>query len=1164
MAWNCRGLGQADSPKVPYIASLVRSCGVDVIFLAETMVSVNSVMHKLSSLSCSGFVGMDSVGLSGGICVLWFAPVLIDPLLVFSHIILCRVVENLVIKYVLFLYGAPQVSDRMTVWSKISDILASYQNIVLVGDFNQVEYLSDKAEGNLDIPGRHDFIQWKLDNGLLDIPFSRPSFTWTNGRTVMDPTFERLDKAYATSHWLQDWLATSVHHQPILFSDHAAIILSDSLPSDRYKRPYRIENWCLHSEDVANMVQTTFVEHIPGSLMFSLSKRLCVLRHRLLAWCVSHKKAWGIDWKALVADVTNAFFNLDSRNSRCLFIQARRRKNTIMGLKDNEGSWVSDTGDIRSLVLSFYKSLYSRNLDRPSAEFPWDSLQLPSLFDRHRQSMLTPFSADDIKQAMFSIADDKSPGPDGYTSAFFKTYWSEVGDQVVNVVQLFFAHGYLLKDWNRTFLVLLPKVDHPELVSQFRSIGLCNVLYKCISKCLARRLRWILPDIVLDFHNAFVPGRLISDNCLMVHEILSFMNASKARKRFYAALKLDMNKAYDRVEWDFLCRCVSTVSYQVLVNGSPTEVFRPQRGLRQGDPLFPYLFVLCMEVSPPACEEVLNVLSAFCDISGQMLNLQKSFVKFSPNTPEDYRSYMSGCLKMRSESRLGSYLGLPVDLGRSKCSEFGFLLDKVAKRLQDFTALRLSPAAKLVIINSVLIASFNHILSVSKIPESICSRMDNLLARFWWKSSSSNRGLALRSSLLLHLPKGLGGLGIRSISPFNSSMLAKQSWRLIHCPQLLVSRLLSAKYPTLCSTNSFSTSRPSWGCRGLISGMSLLSKGLCWKYATIIHGLFDSSSAARILSLDRPVRLMDDFVYWKFTRDGVFTTKSSYALLCEPRVMSGSPSQISQAWWRKFWALPILPRWKIFGWKLVHDALPLATILNSRGLTNDPVCEFFHADVKSVSHTFRDCPAICSLWLYRALGIQWDLMQFPSFSIWFSDWVIRNMQALDWKRFTRSSRSVSLEARHDVKWLCLRGLPYISPTACLMVDGDWDCSTYRAGAGLIVRDLHSSEVLGGGCRAFMASSAWQSEIQACIWGLEYAIRKGFLKIRVYTDCAALLTLLPPSGLMEISAWWLIQELWACVQSLLVCQVQKVPRMWDTPAHWLAGCARRRQLLYFLF
>lgn len=99
--------------------------------------------------------------------------------------------------------------------------------------------------------------------------------------------------------------------------------------------------------------------------------------------------------------------------------------------------------------------------------------------------------------------------------------------------------------------------------------------------------------------------------------------------------------------------------------------------------------------------------------------------------------------------------------------------------------------------------------------------------------------------------------------------------------------------------------------------------------------------------------------------------------------MSSSQSQISPAWWRRFWALPILPKWKIFGWKLLRDALPLATILHARGLPIDPVCAFCHVDVESVSHTFRDCPVIRSLWLSGVLGIQWDLMQFPSFGVWF-------------------------------------------------------------------------------------------------------------------------------------------------------------------------------------
>ncbi|XP_021764901.1 uncharacterized protein LOC110729476 [Chenopodium quinoa] len=508
---------------------------------------------------------------------------------------------------------------------------------------------------------------------------------------------------------------------------------------------------------------------------------------------------------------------------------------------------------------------------------------------------MEPFTSEEIKAAIFSIDDSKSPGLDGFPSGFFKTLWVSVGSSVIAAIRHFFSHGYMLKDWNRTFLTLLPKVDNPEFISQFRPIGLCNVIYKYVAKCLTGRLRSVMPSLVADFQNAFFPGRLLSDNALIAYEVIS--NRSKAKKRFFAAIKLDMNKAYDRVNWDFLFRllqaygfppywihiirqCVSTVSYQVLVNGNPLQTFQPE--------------------------------------CGQVINLQKSFVKFSPNTPTDYRDFLARSLKLQCKSSLGSYLGLLVDLGRGKVSEFSYLIDKVVQRLSGLASMGLSSAAKLVIINSVMVASFNHVLSVFHVPSSICSKVDNLLARFWWKSDQHSRGLALRSKSLLHLPKGMGGLGIRSLSSFNSVLLARQCWRIHHHPQLLISRLLTTKYPSLRLFQTRRIPGASWGCQGLLKGLSVLSEGLACKvgsgsrvriledswvpgdpisfrdngeafvpshvsyiinprsYAwdlSMVHQLFDSSIASRILGLERPSRPMDDFVYWKFSKDGNFTTK---------------------------------------------------------------------------------------------------------------------------------------------------------------------------------------------------------------------------------------------------------------------------------------------------
>lgn len=141
-------------------------------------------------------------------------------------------------------------------------------------------------------------------------------------------------------------------------------------------------------------------------------------------------------------------------------------------------------------------------------------------------------------------------------------------------------------------------------------------------------------------------------------------------------------------------------------------------------------------------------------------------MKFSSNIPEDYCQYLSSALKMHSRPSLGTYLGHPVDLSWSKCQAFQPLVDKVVQRLSAFASLRISTAAKLVLINLVLVASFTHVLSVFLLPSTICDRIDNLLARFWWRSGNSFKGLALVHSQALHLSKGLGGIGIRHLASF--------------------------------------------------------------------------------------------------------------------------------------------------------------------------------------------------------------------------------------------------------------------------------------------------------------------------------------------------------------------------------------------------------------
>lgn len=181
-----------------------------------------------------------------------------------------------------------------------------------------------------------------------------------------------------------------------------------------------------------------------------------------------------------------------------------------------------------------------------------------------------------------------------------------------------------LRPLNKTMIALIPKVPNPKYMSEYRPISLCNLGYKIISKTIANRFKKVLDSVISPTQAAFIPGRLISDNVLVGFECIHAIGNRKKGKEGQVAIKLDMSKAYDRVEWRFLremlskmgfsskwihnlMKCVETVSFSVMVNGNPTEEFKPNRGLRQGDPLSSYLFLVCAEgFSSLFSREVLN------------------------------------------------------------------------------------------------------------------------------------------------------------------------------------------------------------------------------------------------------------------------------------------------------------------------------------------------------------------------------------------------------------------------------------------------------------------------------------------------------------------------------------------------------------------------------
>lgn len=201
---------------------------------------------------------------------------------------------------------------------------------------------------------------------------------------------------------------------------------------------------------------------------------------------------------------------------------------------------------------------------------------------------------------------NKSPGPDGFTTGFYQTHWDLVGPSVCQAVMNFLDGGMLPDGINHTTIVLIPKIKNPQDMKHFRPISSCNVIYKICSKVLANRMRGFFEEIISEEQSAFVPVWLITDKLLTAYECINYLKRKKGAKG-PCTIILDMAKAYDRVEWSYLegimlklgfhvefvqciMRCVSIVSFSVRANGKLSQCFRPTRGIRQGDPISPYLF----------------------------------------------------------------------------------------------------------------------------------------------------------------------------------------------------------------------------------------------------------------------------------------------------------------------------------------------------------------------------------------------------------------------------------------------------------------------------------------------------------------------------------------------------------------------------------------------
>ncbi|XP_022026490.1 uncharacterized protein LOC110927176 [Helianthus annuus] len=663
-------------------------------------------------------------------------------------------------------------------------------------------------------------------------------------------------------------------------------------------------------------------------------------------------------------------------------INCRKASNVIHGL-EIEGSWVSKPSLVKKEVFRYFRDKFVEPWEvRPRLVCPG----IKRLSGDEAQLLESPFSRQEIKAAAFDCGDERAPGPDGINFRFVKHFWSVLEDDFYNILVAFYESGVINVGCGSSFIALIPKIKDPLGLKDYRPISLIGIINKVISKLLANRLKKVLDTVVTPSQSAFIGGRFILDGPLIINEIHSWVK--KAKKKVFF-LKIDFEKAYDNVNWNFVVDILSQMGFSsrwcawirgiissarasVLVNGAPTFEFKCCKGMRQGDPVSPFLFVIVMEAL-----SFLN--SRACD--------------------------------------LGIFKGVVLPNDGPSVSHLFFADDAIILGEWDkeniMNVVRI--LRRVTLIRSVLESLPSYFLSLYRAPVKVLEDLEGIIRKFLWGGGTHGvKKLYWVAWDRVASPKKSGGLGLHKLKEVNLALLAKWCWRFKTEKENLWVKVVGAIHSG-DSAWDFLPSRKAIGgvwcniasllkkpivenfpirkfLRGVVgSGESIFFWLDPWLFDIPLKEKFpDLFKLELVKNCSVSDRISGDGVWlWKHDLDAESEKKEWIELSSALGSVSCSSGPDKWAWLgagsenfsvaavkklingskdfsNRFvleWCSWVPLKCNIFVWRTELDRIPTVEALSRRGVSvENPGCCFCDDGADSVSHLFTSCPFSLKLW----------------------------------------------------------------------------------------------------------------------------------------------------------------------------------------------------------